>query len=95
MAKFTTRVELHGADSEDYNTLYEWMEYEGFTKTITDTSTGKVYEMPEAEYNIEGEYTRVHVLNKAKAAVRKTQLACSILVTQSGGRRWYNLPESD
>ncbi len=35
MAAFTTRVELHSAGYEDYETLHAAMEAEGFSRTIT------------------------------------------------------------
>ncbi len=34
MAKFTTRVELHNATGEDYNTLHDAMESVGFSRLI-------------------------------------------------------------
>jgi hypothetical protein len=95
MPRFTTRVELHGADSEDYDTLHDAMRDEGFSKTITDSSTGQEFELPEAEYNIEGDFKKQQVLEKAKNAVAETGLESSILVTKSGGRIWHNLNEVD
>ena len=35
MANFTVRVELHGADESDYETLYENMKAKGFTRLGT------------------------------------------------------------
>ena len=38
MARYTVRVELHKADSDDYETLHECMEEEGFLRYITDVT---------------------------------------------------------
>jgi hypothetical protein len=88
MAKFTTRVELHKATDEDYNTLHKAMEKFGFIRTIED-SVGKTYHLPTAEYNriVEG-VTAQKVLNDAKAAASSTKLKYWILVTESVRRRF-------
>lgn len=91
MAKFTTRVELHKANSDDYDTLHEEMENEGFTRTITDTDTNEEFHLPEAEYNYEGNTTKGDVLDKAKKAADNTGRKYSILVTKSNGRIFSNL----
>lgn len=90
MAKFTTRVELHSADSDDYDTLHEEMKNEGFTRTIT-SGDGIEYHLPTAEYNYEANITRDGVFKKAKSAAGKTGKNYSLLVTESEGRTWYNL----
>lgn len=90
MAQFTTRVELHKANSDDYDTLHEAMEGEGFSRTIT-SDDNIAYHLPEAEYDYEGNTTRSAVLNKAKAAAGKTKKEFSILVTEAKGRTWNGL----
>jgi hypothetical protein len=35
MTNYTTRVELHGADEDEYEALHDAMEAEGFDVTIT------------------------------------------------------------
>ncbi|HVB16639.1 MAG TPA: hypothetical protein VNF04_08915 [Stellaceae bacterium] len=91
MAIFTTRVELHGADEDDYETLHAEMKARRFTQTIS--ASGKTYQLPTAEYNYRGNVTKHDVLNKAKAAASKTNRTYSILVTQSNGRTWTGLRE--
>lgn len=93
MARFTVRVELHDGEGM-YDDLHEEMEERKFKKTIKNDKTGKVYELPEAEYNIEGDFTKYVVLNKAKAAVAAIELTASILVTESLGRTWSGLEEA-
>lgn len=93
MASFTTRVELHDAVyTSDYDTLHAAMAAEGFIRTIT-SDEGTTYNLPTAEYNKVGTYTRDQVLESAKRAAAKTGRKYSILVTESNGRKWYNLPE--
>jgi hypothetical protein len=96
MAKFTTRVELHGShEEEDYEILHKAMEEMGFLRTILATKTNKVYKLPPAEYNAIGNFTREQVLQAAKNAAKKTKKAYSVIVTPSSGRIWYNLEETE
>ena len=91
MASFTVRVELHDdPTSEDYDTLHEAMENEGFSRIIKD-SKGTEYHLPDAEYIISGSFTKQNVLQKAKNAASQTGKDYSVLVTESNGRTWYNL----
>jgi hypothetical protein len=91
MPKFTVRVELHGADESDYETLYEHMKAKGFKKTIT-AGDGKVYELPPAEYNLVKELTRDQVRDLAVIAAKSTGRRAGILVTE-GPRSWSGLDE--
>ena len=52
MADFTVRVELHGAEWEDYDILHEEMEAQGFSRTIRGES-GDLFELPPAEFTFE------------------------------------------
>lgn len=92
MAKFTTRVELHDADEDDYEDLHEYMASEGFSRTI-DASDGKTYRLPPAEYDRQGDVNRSTVLADAKRAAKQTGREYAILVTESDGRTWYGLDE--
>jgi hypothetical protein len=93
MPKFTTRVELHDADDDgdDYKTLHKAMRAEGFSRFITN-STGKKFRLPTAEYNRTADITKQQVLASAKQAAATTGRSASILVTESNGRVWENLP---
>lgn len=88
--RFTTRVLLHNAESEDYENLHEFMEAEGFTRTIISDS-GIEYHLPDAEYNLIGNYTGDTVRTMAKAAANKTKKKNAVLVTPSNGRHWSGL----
>ncbi|CRM38469.1 MULTISPECIES: type V toxin-antitoxin system endoribonuclease antitoxin GhoS [Pseudomonas] len=92
MANFTVRVELHGADESDYETLYEHMKAKGFTKTITG-GDGKVYALPPAEYNLVKEITRDKVRDLAVTAAKATKKSAGVLVTE-GTRSWSGLEET-
>jgi len=92
MAKFTTRVELHAADDDDYDDLHGYMAEEGFSRTI-DASDGKTYRLPPAEYDREDDVSRSTVLADAKRAAKKTGRDYAILVTESDGRTWHGLEE--
>jgi hypothetical protein len=61
MAKFITRVELYNAKKEDYEILNKELERTGFSRTITG-SNGIVYQLPAAEYWIEGKLLLTNVL---------------------------------
>lgn len=91
MARYTVRVELHKANSDDYETLHEYMKQEGFLRYITDEDGAK-HQLPTAEYNISSKGDKRTVLNKAKQAASRTGKRYMVLVTESDGRTWYNLP---
>jgi hypothetical protein len=90
MARFTVRVELHKAESDDYDALHDAMKEAGFKDTIQNDE-GVSFQLPPAEYNYVGEATRQQVLNKAVAAAKTTGKKSSTLVTESAGRVWDSL----
>ncbi|MGH7243424.1 MAG: hypothetical protein ACREJD_08420 [Phycisphaerales bacterium] len=94
MANFTVRVELHGADDSDYESLHEEMESAGFSRTIK-SDDGLWYRLPPAEYVCSGNYTRADVLAAAETAAKTTGKKSAILVTESAGRRWSGLERAD
>jgi hypothetical protein len=95
MNKFTIRVELVGAASSDnYQTLHEQMTAQGFSREI-ESGDGVTYELPNAEYDFAGEFSRKEVLEKAKTAAQSTGLSYRVLVTESRGRMWFGLRKAD
>jgi len=90
MAKYTVRIVLHDADSDDYDELYEAMDEEGFSDEIA-SNAGKTYKMPDGEYDISGSLEIDDVLKKAKNAASKTRKKFAVLVTQSSKRTWDGL----
>ncbi len=92
MTRFTTRVELHDADSDDYETLHNEMALAGFTRTIISDS-GIEYHLPPGEYNLLSNDTGDHVRLLATNAAIATSKKYSIIVTPSDGRYWINLQQ--
>jgi hypothetical protein len=92
MTSFTTRVTLHKVkeDSEVYTELHDYMEQEGFKRTIK-SGDDITYHLPHAEYNFVGNVSRDDVLERAKKAAKKTNKNHSVLVTESAGRTWSGL----
>jgi hypothetical protein len=89
MARFTTRVELHGnAVGETYEQLHEAMARRGFTRTITNDSTGTTYRLPSAEYNLDANLTKEQVLELARTSATEVWTEFDVLVTKSAGRTW-------
>jgi hypothetical protein len=91
MASFTTRVELHSADWSDYENLHEYMEQQGFSRTIR-ADNGTVYHLPTAEYHFSGSSTAAEVLAKAEYAARRTGRRYGIIVTEAKMQMWTGLP---
>lgn len=91
MPMFTTRVELHGADYNDYERLHVEMRREGFTTTITGDN-GVTYHLPPAEYDFRGEFTGAQVLDKAQSAATRVAKPHAVLVTEMTTRIWRGLP---
>jgi hypothetical protein len=92
MARYTVRVELHKADNDDYESLHEYMEEEGFLRYIVDND-GHKWRLPTAEYNSASKSDKYVVLGRAKRAASRTGKRYTVLVTKSDGRTWYNLPK--
>jgi hypothetical protein len=90
MARYTTRIELHDADGEDYERLHTEMEKEGFSRLIK-ADDGTWYHLPWAEYNRETDLELAAVMASAESAAGLTGCTYEALVTKSDGRRWSGL----
>ena len=90
MADFTVRVELHGAEWEDYDALRVSMEAEGFSASVQG-SGGSAYELPAGEYAVSGDATQQQVLTRARRAADRSGCSYAVLVTESAGRAWWGL----
>jgi len=96
MAQFTVRVELHGAryDEPAYVALHAAMERVGFSRTIRDAQSGKVFQLPPAEYIIVvGHTNRAEICNMAERAAVQTGRGYSVLVTGDATCTWAHLEE--
>jgi hypothetical protein len=89
MANFSVRVELHDADSAEYDALHAAMDKVGFKTTVI--FEGKTYQLPPAEYTYTSgtEDTRA-VLNKAVAVAKSVKKDPAVGVTKSDGGRLYS-----
>jgi hypothetical protein len=85
-----TRVELHDANYQDYTNLHAYMAAEGYTTTIRG-SDGKTYQLPPAEYHLDGAYSRDQALEKAKRAAQRTPRKFAIVVSETVGASWVGL----
>ena len=94
MSSFTTRMVIHEGTWNDYDNLHREMGARGFSRTIK-SDTGKVYHLPDAEYDFSGNATREQVRALAEQAARAAapRLASAQLVTESIGRTWKGLAE--
>jgi hypothetical protein len=92
MAGFTTRVELHYANAEDYQKLHEAMKKQGFSRTINGDN-GITYHLPTAEYLYYGEITASSVVDKAKVAAGSVKNSYEVLVTEAVRWNWYGLKQ--
>jgi hypothetical protein len=93
MTNYTTRVELHGADEDEYEALHDAMEAEGFVRWI-ENSSGEKLRLPTAEYNLsDSTLDRKQVVKRAERAAEsvKPNPTPWILVTESAGRTWSGL----
>jgi len=91
MSSFTTRVELHGATYENYNTLHAAMERAGFKRYLVGTVNGvtKRFAMPTAEYDYErASLTCTQVRDLAKRIADGVRAGAWVLTTQVAARAW-------
>lgn len=93
--RFTVRVLLRDAESAEYDTLHLKMAEEGFSKFVKGAS-GTDYALPEAEYNLIGEFSAGDVLRRAKRAAKSTGRSFEVLVSPcEEPRLWSGLNEAD
>jgi hypothetical protein len=93
MARFMTRVELHGADYSDYENLHRAMEGEGFKRTITG-GDGTVYRLPTAEYYWVTPMALKDVLAAAQRAAGQTGKTFGVIVSEAQVSTWIGLPRA-
>ena len=85
MPQFIIRIELHGANGEDYSKLHSAMGHHGFLRTITGND-GKVYLSPTAEYIRSGPgLTAEKVRRDAVAGASTVSGKIAVLVAETEG----------
>ena len=90
MARFTVRIELHNANWNHYEAMYQHLANVNITDVIV-SDEGRRYKLPPAEYNYEGNATAAQVLETAKQCAARVVSSYSVLVTESVRRSWHNL----
>lgn len=93
MNRFTVRVELYEADSNDYDVLHKEMLKRKFYRTIV--LNGIEYKLPDAEYNKVGNFNSKEILALTISAAEIVGKKFSVMITQSAGRRFHNLEPSN
>ena len=93
MPDFAIRIEVHGAEWEDYDALRVEMEAEGFAAVVRGRAGA--YALPTGQYARAGELTRAQVLTRARRAAGRTGCDCAVLVTESAGRAWWGLDPAE
>lgn len=92
MPQFIVRVELHGADEKDYDTLHDAMETRGFSRTIS--SADAKYHLPSAEYHLIGAKNQSQVEDLATTGASQTGLKFSIMVIEAACITWLGLKKA-
>lgn len=90
---FTVRVELHGANAEDYDTLHTEMDARGFSRIIP-ASDGTRWRLPTGSYAFERTSTCATVRELAAAAASQTRRTFGVLVSETIARCWQGLEQA-
>lgn len=87
MADFTVRVELHGANADDYVLLHDKMQAKGYFKEIIH-SDGKRYKLPMAEYITTKNKAASDICREVVNIASEVKKYPDVLVTKSETRAW-------
>ena len=90
MALFMARIELHNGTYQDYTNLHSYMAAEGYATTIRG-GDGRTYQLPPAEYHLNGASTRDQAIEKAKRAAQRTLKNFAVVVSEATGISWFGL----
>jgi hypothetical protein len=91
MALFIARIELHSSTYQDYTNLHAYMAAEGYATTIRG-SNSLTYQLPPAEYHLDGNFTCDQALEKAKRAAQRTAKSFAAVVSEATSISWFGLP---
>jgi hypothetical protein len=91
MANYIARVELHKADSDDYEQLHTSMANKGYSRTIQG-SDQKTYQLPTGTYVVRNSNASLDTaLNAAKEAASETGKSSWVIVADWTQARWSGL----
>lgn len=88
MARYIVRVELHGADSEDYDSLHEKMNGKGYSREIRD-GKGAWFHLPTAEYTIVKTSTALNIRKEVCAIAGSVKTKYYVLVSEAANTSWW------
>lgn len=88
MARYIVRVELRGADSEDYESLHEKMEAKGYSREIQDYD-GTVFRLPNAEYTTQKNSTVDNIREDVKSIAGSVRQNFYLLITEVADIAWW------
>ena len=91
MNNYITRIELHYALEQDYQTLHNQMSQSGFSRTIMGDN-GVAYMLPTATYSYQGSANIDDVYNAAANAANTTGKSSWILVSQTSKNQFWLTP---
>lgn len=89
MAQFIARIELYGAQSDDYAKLHTTMEMAGFVRTVT-LQDGPEVMLPTAEYLLIDSLTTEQVLDVARKATSTVWQSFGAVVAKVDGTLWVS-----
>lgn len=92
MARYITRVELHDATGQDYETLHTVMEKQGFSRFIDGTDKCW-YQLPPAEYHRVVDLQLADVFESARKAVAAINKTFGIVVIEASNVMWDGFPK--
>jgi hypothetical protein len=93
MNSFITRVELHGANWQDYENLHSYMAAARFYRTIKGDD-GVIYQLPTATYSSHGNLSAREVRELAMSTAARTGRRAWVLVTETKSNYWQLQPIS-
>lgn len=86
-SKFLTRVELHAATSDNYDTLHSKLAVAGFSRTIK-SDQGVSYSLPTAEYYCESALSVAQVMEIAKGCANATGRNSMVISVRRSQAAW-------
>ncbi|ARF50001.1 type V toxin-antitoxin system endoribonuclease antitoxin GhoS [Pantoea stewartii] len=88
MARYIVRVELLGADSEDYEKLHEKMKAKGYIREIEDFD-GTIFKLPTAEYTAVKSSSADNIREELKAIAGSVRTNYYLLVSEVADIAWW------
>lgn len=88
MARFMVRIELSGANSEDYENLHEKMKLKGYSREIQGDD-GTWFYLPTAEYTAIKTSTAPNVRDEVRNIASSVKTDYQVFVSEAANTSWY------